>query len=63
VILELANILCGAILSDVWPESKVALGPPEISTEEPCLDGALHRCFELPEGQLAVWIRWSEAAG
>ena len=26
VLLELANILCGAILSHLWPESKVALG-------------------------------------
>ena len=26
VILELANILCGAILSQLWPESKLALG-------------------------------------
>ena len=67
VILELANILCGAILSHVWPESKVALGAPEISPEisldEPPFDGALHRCFELPEGKLGVWIRWSQAAG
>jgi len=67
VILELANILCGAILSQVWPESKVALGAPEISTEismeETCFEGAPHRCFELAEGKLAVWIRCSETAG
>jgi hypothetical protein len=62
VILELANILCGAILSHVWPESKVALGAPEISTEEPLFNDALHRCFELPEGKLAVWIHCSEAS-
>ena len=61
VILELANILCGAILSHLWPESKVALGVPEIAAEEPPFNGAPHRCFELPEGKLAVWIHWSEA--
>jgi hypothetical protein len=62
VILELANILCGAILSPVWPESKVALGAPEISTEDSLLQGSLHRCFELLERKLAVWINCSEAS-
>jgi hypothetical protein len=62
VILELANILCGALLSHAWPESKVALGAPQIYMEEPPLNGALHRCFELSEGKLAVWIHWSEAS-
>lgn len=63
VILELTNILCGDILSHLWPESKLALGPPELCAEEPAVEGALHQCFEVPEGKLAVWIRWSEAAG
>jgi CheY-specific phosphatase CheX len=63
VILELTNILCGDILSHLWPESKLALGPPELSAEEPAVEGALHRCFELPEGKLALWIRWSEVTG
>ena len=61
VILELTNILCGDILSHLWPHSKLALDPPELSAEEPALEGALHQCFELPEGRLAIWIHWSES--
>jgi hypothetical protein len=61
VILELANILCGAILSHFWPESKLAIGAPEISAEASPFNDALHCCFEMPEGKLAVWIHWSEA--
>ncbi len=63
VMLELANILCGAILSRLWPESKLALGAPELLAEAGDFPGCrLHRCFELPEGSLAVCIRWSEGA-
>ncbi len=62
VILELANVLCGAILSHLWPESKLALGPPELLApdDSPC---RFHDCFELPEGRLAIWIEWSKGAG
>jgi len=68
VILELANILCGAILSQLWPESKLALGAPQIDSREPLANEpspgqTLHRCFELPEGKLAMWIQGCEAAG
>ncbi len=31
VIQELSNILCGAMLSRLWPESKLALGSPELT--------------------------------
>lgn len=63
VLLELANILCGAILSHLWPESKLALGAPELLAEAGDFPGCrLHRCFELPEGSLSVCIRWSEGA-
>jgi len=64
VILELANILCGAILSQLWPESKLALGAPELTAageEFPVC--RLHHCFELPEGRLALCMWWSEGAG
>lgn len=61
VILELTNILCGAIMSHLWPESKLALRPPEIAAAKPPDFGsALHRCFELPEGKLALWLEWQE---
>jgi len=63
VILELANILCGAILSHAWPESKLALSPPQVCAGAPEYERAEHHCFEMPEGKLAVWVHWSEAAG
>jgi hypothetical protein len=50
VMQELCNILCGALLSHLWPESKLALGSPELTTwQEWTAPGALHRCFTLPE--------------
>jgi hypothetical protein len=57
VVLELANILCGAVLSRIWPESRLQLSAPEAALwpgEEAC---SLHRCFEMPEGRLAFCVR------
>jgi hypothetical protein len=63
VIQELTNILCGAMLSHLWPESQLALSSPELT---PWLDwpseGLLHRCFTIPEGMLAISIRFIPAA-
>ena len=56
VILELTNILCGAVLSKLWPESKLSLASPELANSEFRLEG-LHRCFTLPEGMLSVSLR------
>lgn len=55
VVQELANILCGAMLSRIWPESTLALSSPEL---DPWKDsaGALHRCFIIPEGRVAISI-------
>jgi len=61
VILELANILCGAILSRIWPESRLLVDAPELASGENCEEGGLHRCFSLPEGMLAISIHWSES--
>jgi hypothetical protein len=62
VIQELSNILCGAMLSKLWPESKLALSSPELT---PWLEwpkaGLLHRCFAMPEGMLAISIRLTSA--
>jgi CheY-specific phosphatase CheX len=63
VMLELANILCGAILSRLWPESKLALGAPELRPAGEDPDCRLHECLELPEGKLAICILWRESAG
>jgi CheY-specific phosphatase CheX len=58
VVQELANILCGAVLSRLWPESTLALAAPELTLwEEWPGDGALHRCFTIPEGMVAISIR------
>jgi CheY-specific phosphatase CheX len=58
VIQELSNILCGAMLSHLWPESNLALASPELTAWQDWLEvGALHRCFTLPEGMLAISIR------
>ena len=52
---ELANIICGAILSRLHPSSRVALGVPEAAA--PDYGEALHQCFATPEGVLAVTLR------
>ena len=57
VLLELANILCGSVLSQLQPDSDLMLGAPEpIELDEPVHE-ALHQCFLLPEGMLSVSIR------
>jgi hypothetical protein len=62
VIQELSNILCGAILSKLWPESKLTLSSPKLSLWEEWPDaGALHHCFVIPEGKLAISIRLTAA--
>lgn len=62
VILELTNILCGAIMSRLWPESKLSLTPPEAAANREPFIAALHRCFDLAEGKLALWLEWREVA-
>jgi hypothetical protein len=62
VVQELSNILCGAMLSQLWPESKLALLSPESTSWEAWpSDGLLHRCFVIPEGMLAISIRLNPA--
>jgi hypothetical protein len=57
VLLELANILCGSVLSHLWPDSDLKLGEPELLQVEGPIEEALHECFLLPEGMLSVSIR------
>lgn len=57
VLLELANILCGAVLSQLWPDSDLRLGPPEAIQADGPIKDALHECFLLTEGMLSVSIR------
>lgn len=54
---EMSNILCGAILSQLWPESRLAISSPELAAwREWPGKGMLHRCFVIPEGLLAISI-------
>ena len=68
VLLELTNILCGALASHLWPDSKLALNSPERTDGgEATGPETLHACFELsgfelPEGLLCIWIREGESA-
>jgi hypothetical protein len=58
VIQELANILCGAMVSHLWPESRLSIASPELAAwQEWPAEGTLHRCFAIPEGKLAISIR------
>lgn len=61
VILELANILCGAAMSHLWPESTLALEAPELADPCAAMESGWHRCFRLPEGMLAITIRMAVA--
>jgi CheY-specific phosphatase CheX len=56
VMLELANILCGALMSNLWPESSLSLGSPELVSGEHSLPEAMHCCFSLADGMVAVSI-------
>lgn len=63
VIEELSNILCGAMLSQLWPESTLALAAPESTAwEDWPTAGTLHRCFQIPEGMLAISVRLASCA-
>lgn len=51
---ELANIVCGVILSRLHPHARVSLGVPGMTSSD--FDGGVHQCFATPEGMLAVTI-------
>ena len=57
VLLELANILCGSVLSHLWPDSDLRLGGPEPIQADGPIEDSLHECFRLTEGMLSVSIR------
>ncbi len=58
---ELSNILCGAMLSQLWPESTLALSSPELTRwQDWPAEGTLHHCFRTLEGMLGISIRLME---
>jgi len=54
---ELANILCGAVLSRLHPEERVALRAPEMAAPDFGSGAEVHQCFATPEGRLAITAR------
>lgn len=57
VVLELANILCGAVLSALWPESRLLLDAPRLEAWGGEAQGTWHSCLVLEEGRLAISLR------
>jgi CheY-specific phosphatase CheX len=57
VVLELANILCGAVLSALWPESRLLLDAPRLEAWDGDAQGAWHSCLGLEEGMLAISLQ------
>lgn len=51
---ELANMICGAMLSRLHPDSRVALEAPETIPAVFDATGGTHQCMETPEGMLAI---------
>jgi CheY-specific phosphatase CheX len=59
---ELANMICGAVLSRLHPDAGVALSPPELLPGDFEISAGVHQCFDTPDGTLAVTMRVAEGA-
>jgi CheY-specific phosphatase CheX len=57
---ELANMICGAVLSRLHPNAGVALRPPELVPPDFGVSAGVHQCFETPDGTLAITMRLEE---
>ncbi len=64
VVCELANMLCGSVLSRLEKDARFDLSPPQIETSETgCREcPTAGRAFELEQGPLAVWLELEVAA-
>lgn len=59
VVRELANMLCGSVLSRLEKETRFELSPPELDPPEAGCHGdgrTVSRALQLEEGNLAVWV-------
>ena len=54
---ELANILCGVILSRVHPDCGVALNAPQLITPQFEEHSGIHQCFLTPDGAFTIAMR------
>jgi CheY-specific phosphatase CheX len=62
VMLELANILCGALMSALWPESSLSLESPALVNSAHDVPNSKHCCFTLPGGNVAVSLGLADGA-
>ena len=49
---ELANMICGCLLSKLEPEANLALSTPQQAVDGPAMNCSVRRWFALPEGVL-----------
>jgi hypothetical protein len=63
VVCELANMLCGSLLSRWERDSRFELGPPELDLPGAAIpeSAAVRRSFALEDGVLSVWLEWEPA--
>lgn len=61
VVRELANILCGSVLSRLGRQTDFHLAPPELGCPDPFADNSpgLRRWLRIPEGELGLSL-WFE---
>ena len=58
VICELANMVCGAMLSRVESGSTFQIAHPQLDAGEEPSDGAVARYLDLDNGALTLWVRF-----
>jgi CheY-specific phosphatase CheX len=55
---ELANMICGAMLSQVESGSTFQISHPRLVEAQDAPGGAVERFFDLDNGALGVWVRF-----
>lgn len=64
---ELANMICGSLLSHLEPDANLSLTSPAEVGDDSVMEGSIRRWFCVPEGALSVEFaldgKWREALG
>ncbi len=55
---ELANMICGAMLSQVESDSTFQISHPSLAEPQAVPAGAVERFFDLDNGALGLWVRF-----
>jgi CheY-specific phosphatase CheX len=61
---ELANMLCGSVLSRLETQTRFELNSPELNPPETTCQGdrrTAHRTLQLEEGTLTLWLELEQA--